>query len=281
MHAAPRRILLAVLLLIGTNCSNDAGGPAATASTPPAAAGFDPASGARIFEPPPETSGQPQPLIVIAPGGSWVEADPSGLAPLAEELAAAGAFVVTITYRTAREAAYFPTPVRDIGCGLGFAAARATEAGFTPSAVVLIGHSAGAQLAAVAALAMPDHGEECPFGYALPDRLVGLAGPYDVLAARGPARELFGPDNTDPAHWSQGDPMQHAGNRPEMDVLLVHGTADDVVPTWFSEQFAAALLAGGHNVTALYPAGVDHSSVYSAAVAGPIISAWLGSAGND
>ena len=254
---------------------------ASTATTTTAAdvpvASLDPAAGAQVFPPPAGGAGSaPIPLVVLVPGGGWVEADPSGLVPLARELSSRGAFVATVTYRTAGEEAYFPTPVHDIACGVAFATASDTDAGFQASELIIVGHSSGAQLAAALALSDIGNAANCEFEYSDPDRLVGLAGPYDVVRASGLAHSLFGPDNPDSAKWSAGDPMQLAANRPQMPVLLVHGLSDDVVPTWFTEQFAAALEDGGHGVTALYPDRADHFSIFSAELAGPIIAEWLG-----
>jgi predicted esterase len=108
-----------------------------------------------------------------------------------------------------------------------------------------------------------------------PDRFVGLAGPYDVVRARAVATDLFGPDSPDPAEWSAGNPLVHAANRPQVDVLLVHGRSDQTVPTQFTESFADALEKGGHAVTVSYPQSVDHHTIYSTDVVAPIIAEWL------
>ncbi len=285
--------MIGLLLIVLTSCADESQDldeiastkAAATTRAPPTIASttttvvamsFDPAAGADVFPPAAGRAGSaPIPLVVLVPGGGWVEADPSGLIPLARELSDRGAYVVTVTYRTAGQEAYFPTPVHDIACGVAFAAASAADAGFQPSELIIVGHSSGAQLATV--LALSDIGNEvgCEADYPAPDRLIGLAGPYDVVRASGLAQQLFGPDNPDPANWSPGDPMQLANNRPNVPVLLVHGLSDDVVPTWFTEQFAAALEAGGHPVDVLYPDQADHFSIVSADVAAPIIAAWL------
>lgn len=215
-------------------------------------------------------------VVVLVPGGGWVSADPSGLAPLAAYLADRGATVVSITYRTSADRVYFPEPVQDVGCGVAFAAAQVPAASDGDVALAVVGHSAGAQLAAVAALdpALAS-GRDCPFLRRDADLLVGLAGPYDVVAAAGQAQLLFGPESTDPAQWDAGNPLELAANRPEMPVLLVHGGADDLVPVAFSQAFADALTAGGHDVVLDEVDGVDHTTVYGADVAGPIIAEWL------
>lgn len=66
----------------------------------------------------------------------------------------------------------------------------------------------------------------------------------------GGGREL-----PDPQDWMPGKPGARADLRPEVPVLLLHGTADPVVPVSFTEQFAAALDGGGHELTTQYLEG--------------------------
>ncbi len=215
------------------------------------------------------------PLVVLVPGGGWVDADPTGLLPLAGALTEAGAVVVPITYRTASDGAYFPLPAEDVACAIATSAGSAAAAGFPPDEVVVVGHSAGAHLATLVALRGDDFATDCGRPAVMVDRMVGLAGPYDVGRASGPAGALFGPD-AEPSDWSAGNPIEYADRRPEVDALLLHGTSDGTVPAFFTEQFAEALVAGGHEVETIYLEGVDHHTVYSAEQAAPVIARWLG-----
>jgi acetyl esterase/lipase len=263
--------LLAVVLVAGCASAADDAAP-----TAPTALGRDVAPGVTGTLTPPPAPGS-APLVVLVPGGRWLSADPTGLMPLAEALADAGAAAATITYRTASDEAYFPQPARDVACGTAWAAARAGEDGYPPTEVVLVGHSAGATLAALAALAPEDLGShECPYPPVQADRLVGLAGPYDVVQVADVAVDLFGPQRPDPQTWAVGNPVTKGDRRPDVAVLLVHGRDDDMVPLASSGAFADALEAGGHAVTTRWLDGIDHQSVYAADVAGPLIVDWLG-----
>lgn len=219
----------------------------------------------------------PEVVVVLVPGGGWTSADPTGMVPLAERLADGGALVVLGTYRTAGDEVYFPGPAQDVGCLVAFAADAAVERGSDGAEVVLLGHSAGAQLAAVVALD-PDvaRSPDCPYPPAGADRLVGLAGVYDVTAAPDLAVHLFGPDDVDPSGWAAGDPVALAGNRPDLPVLLVHGDADTLVPVSATYALMRALLDAGHPVEVSYLEDVDHHTVYTADVAGPVVEEWLG-----
>ncbi|CAN5201272.1 alpha/beta fold hydrolase [soil metagenome] len=239
---------------------------------------FDPAQSSRLF--PPE-SGRPGkvPLVVLVPGGGWTSADPTGLTGLATWLSQHGAAVVTVTYRTSSDGAYFPTTAQDVACDVADAVARSRRAGVDTGEVTIVGHSAGAQLAAVVALTPGAFGAGCAEPAVAPDRLAGLAGPYGVTQLGDLGSAIFAPGDHDPARRTAANPVALAGERPQLPVLLIHGTADTTVPVSFTEQFAAALVAGGHRVVSHYPDGVDHQSVYSASVAGPLIADWLGLAG--
>lgn len=270
--------LLTSILASGCTQAETSVEPSPSPVAPLPSAAFTTTNGldATLYQPP-GARGATVPLVVLVPGGGWVSADPSGLARLADVLARDGANVVTVTYRTSSEGVYFPDPPRDIACGVAVAVAEVTQRGTSPSEVTVAGHSAGAQLAALVALAPDEFADpECPAPARAPDRLVGLAGPYDVTLADRQARNLFGPDLADPQDWTPGNPFARADLRGEMPVLLVHGTADAVVPVASTEQFATALEDGGHEVTVQYLDGVDHETVYSAEVVGPVIAEWLG-----
>jgi len=215
------------------------------------------------------------PLVVLVPGGGWVSADPTGLVPLAEALAESGAIAVTITYRTAGDDVFFPIPARDVACAVAHAATLARSSGHDPGEVIVLGHSSGAQLGALVALRPLGFSSDCEDPAVTYDRFIGLAGPYDVVRAQRFAVDLFGPDNKGPDSWTDGNPIEHAAQQPELDVLLIHGTDDRTVPIEFTEAFAEALIDGGHAVDTFYPDGIDHHAVYSTEIAARFIASWL------
>ena len=219
------------------------------------------------------------PVVVLIPGGGWRSADRSGLTPLAEALANDGMAVVNATYRVGEDGARFPTPVQDAACAVDFAVARARQAGITPQSVVLVGHSSGGQVAAVAALAGDQFPAACPYAHVPPDGFVGLAGAYDLMAINGAAFELFGATSAQkPELWRMGDPATWVGARvtpPVLSVLLAHGEADDVLPTTFTTFFGDRLRAAGHPVQVVLVPKADHQTIYRPEVIEATIRDWV------
>ncbi|WP_199425193.1 alpha/beta hydrolase [Actinotalea solisilvae] len=270
MRSRPRAVvpvaLVATAVLAACSPSAPPSSPAADAAEP---GEYRPGRAASTDLP----AGDPDAVVVLVPGGGWATANPGGLAPLADALVADGLAVVTITYGTSSTDSAYPEPADDVVCAIAYAATQVPDV-----PVVAVGHSAGAHLALLAALA-PERaitGEPCPHPAHPADGVVGLAGPYDVTRTGGMARDLFGASQTDaPEAWADGNPLTWAAARPDLPVLLVHGDADDVVPTWFTTDLAADLEAAGHDVrTELLP-GVDHMQVIRPEVVGDLVAGWV------
>lgn len=252
----------------GENPSTDADPtPSAGAPTTPGPGEYLPGLPASVDLP----TGDPTAVTVLVPGGGWSSADPAGLAPLAAVLADSGLAVVTITYGTSGTDAYYPRPVDDVACAVAYAAERVPDV-----PVVLVGHSAGAQLVALAGLVPVRDDAACPYQPYPADGVVGLAGPYDVTQTGGLAENLFGvPESADPELWRDGNPLIWTAERPEVPFLLVHGEDDRDVSMQFTDTFAAALTDGGHDVTVEKLPGVTHMSVFTPEVVGDLLVAWI------
>lgn len=241
-----------------------------------------PARAADVYLPSGRTAA---PVVVLVPGGAWQTADRSGLSGLSEYLATAGLVVVNTTHRAAADGGTFPGPVQDVTCSVNFAVQRAREAGLAVTSVVLLGHSSGAHLAALAALAPERFQGKCPYPRASIDALVGMAGSYDVERLDFLAESFFGTAREDaPQAWTEGNPLtwaRRAGGRQGLRVLLLHGSDDTDLPTDFTTDFATALRAGGHPVRVEIVPGATHQSIYLPPVSGARVVSWLrrGSAG--
>jgi acetyl esterase/lipase len=216
------------------------------------------------------------PLVVMIPGGAWVTAERSGLAPLASYLSEQGIVVANATIRGATADFRFPGPVQDVMCAVDAAAERMRQLGLTPSPVVVMGHSSGAHLSALAALAAVDERGDCPHPPSRIDAAVLLSGIYDLALAADVAEPLMGTSpHDDPAGWQNASALTWVANRPDVPVFLAHGDHDELVPMSFTERFATALEGAGHQVHVEIVSDAGHHEIYSPDAVGPGIVRWI------
>jgi len=98
----------------------------------------------------PETAASPLPVILVVHGGSWRSGSRLEMPDLSRYLAARGYAVASIDYGLT-PAARFPGPVEDVRAALSYLRAKSKELGVDPGRVVLLGRSAGSQIALAAA----------------------------------------------------------------------------------------------------------------------------------
>lgn len=195
------------------------------------------------------------PVLVFFYGGSWASGRREDYAFAGRALAAHGFLTAIADYRLVPEA-HFPDFLEDGAEALRAAARAAPDHGGDPARLILVGHSAGAHIAAMLALDPQWLGAGRPSvrGFA------GLAGPYDFLPLDGPAtRAAFGsaPDleATQPVHFA-------APGAPP--ALLLHGAEDRTVRPRNSERLASALRREGSDARVkLYP-GLGHAAILTA-----------------
>lgn len=224
----------------------------------------------------------PPPLVVWVHGGAWLSGDrrylPETLRPeqLFDALVAAGLAVATVDYRHAREAP-FPAQLHDVKAAVRYLRAHADELGIDAGRVGIWGESAGGHLAALVALTAgrpelegqvgvvgPASGVDVVvdwYGVADPDAIPRLVLPPEMQALLPPSLVEHPPEillaGADPAARADAAPVRqvHPDAPP---FLLVHGTADRVVPFGQSEALRDALAAAGVPVRLVPVAGADH-----------------------
>jgi len=231
------------------------------------------------------TGGRSTVVVVLVPGGAWQSADRTGLAPLAEYLAGSGMVAVNTTHRAVADGGQFPGPVQEVACSVDFAVRQAEDAGLAVTSVVILGHSSGAHLAALAALGGDHFRGRCPHPRASIDTFVGLAGSYNVDLLPDLAEPFFGAARQDdPALWREGNPLSWArktNTRRSLEALLLHGSADTDLPQTFTTDFATALRTGGHDVTVDVVPGATHHTLYSPETIGTRLVSWLNAHPNN
>ena len=215
----------------------------------------------------------PFPAAVLVHGGGWVGGSPLLMSALARFLTAEGYLTVNTAYTLSIDRVGYPAAVDDVACAVRYAAAHPDGDG----SVVAIGHSAGAHLSALVALDNALYGGDCPLEEpVVPDRLVGLAGPYDVARVGPLLLPFFGAGPTEiPDVWQAGNPLRQAGNNPGLSSLLLHGEEDVLVDLSFATDFADALTAAGSEALVEIVAGASHNDLQNPDLVGDLIITWL------
>lgn len=173
-----------------------------------------------IYVPDNVTSGAD--VAVFFYGGRWAYGSKADYLFVGQALASKGIIVVIADYRLYPDVR-FPSFVEDGAKAVGWVHRHIAAHGGDPGRIHLIGHSAGAHLAAMLALdarflAAEDVRAENLKG------LIGLSGPYDFLPITDPiAKEVFAVDNL-PAT----QPVTHVHDRAPSTLLLT-GDADETV----------------------------------------------------
>jgi acetyl esterase/lipase len=196
-----------------------------------------------------------RPVIIFFYGGSWNSGTRSGYSFVGRALAARGFVAIIPDYRLVPEVRY-PGFVEDGAAAVAWAEAHARDYGGDPGRIVLMGHSAGAYIAAMLAVDERWLGSR----HAAVKGLVGLAGPYDFAPFDVPASQAAFGDWPRP---SETQPVTYAGAG-DPPALLIVGGEDQVVRAANSEALAHRLRAGGVHVRLVRYAKVGHVGLLTA-----------------
>ncbi len=191
----------------------------------------------------PEDGPDDAPVVVYFYGGSWKSGSRQSYRFMGEALARSGFVVAVPDYRLYPDVR-FPDFVEDGARAVRWASDHAREFGGDPNRIILMGHSAGAHIAALLAfderyLAREGVPESSLRGF------VGVAGPYafDPLAYRSTKPIFSGLGNID-----QARPITFVDGE-EVAALLLHGADDTTVFPQNSRDFAARIREAGGSVT--------------------------------
>jgi acetyl esterase/lipase len=280
------RVLLVVAALVATACGSNA-----AASVPSSFAGVTATTvtyctdgGAAqtldVYEPAGGSS--PHPLLVVIHGGSWA----FGSSALREQnpltqmvvtsMLGRGFAVASINYRLA-PADPWPSQIIDARCAIRYLRATAPRWRVDPRRFTVVGNSAGAHLASLAALSdgqVPQwdtgqyRGESSGFA-----AVVDCWGPADLTApgwsstAEAIGRPVFGAawgSNSDALRVASPADHVHPGAPP---FLIIQGSSDTLVPPQQSAELRDRLLASGDAATLV---AVAHAGHELRPTAGPI-----------
>ena len=190
---------------------------------------------------------EPQPLVIMIHGGSWNGGSKSQLPAINRRLAAKGYTVASINYRHAPKWR-FPAPVDDVFAAIEFLRANAAQFGLDATRVVLIGRSAGGQLALAAAYSGRDAAIRGVVSFYAPtDLVLGYAKPSrrSVLDSQKALEGFLGGGPAEnPDGYAAASPLRHV-NAATPPTLLIHGELDPIVWPMHSELLAARLNEAG------------------------------------
>jgi acetyl esterase/lipase len=171
-------------------------------------------------------------------------------------LADMGVLAVIADYRT-YPAATFPGFVEDGARAVAWTHRHIRAEGGDPARIHLMGHSAGAQIAALLAIdnryleAVQLHPQQLA-------GVIGLSGPYDFTIS-GRYRAVFGP----PGQWPAAQAVNFV-NGDEPRFLLAHGDRDRVVAPSNSVSLEKNLVNQGVEAKTLVLPGAGHAATLAA-----------------
>lgn len=173
--------------------------------------------------------------VIFFYGGSWESGHKEDYKFVAEALASVGFDVVIPDYRVYPDVV-FPVFVDDAALAVSWSKEHLTKFGLNPDRLFVLGHSAGAHIAALLAL-NPLYLSRYGLSTASLSGMIGLAGPYDFLPLQSDKlKAIFGVEQE---RW-RSQPINYVdGNNPP--VLLMFGDNDKTVGPKNSRNLAAKI----------------------------------------
>lgn len=185
----------------------------------------------------------PAPCVVVIHGGGWDGGDRTQLPALNHRLAAQGYAVAAISYGLA-PAHRWPSQRDDVHTALLWLKANATPLGLDPTRFVLLGRSAGGQLATATASHLRDPAIRGAVAYYAPHDLAfawQFSREDDLLNAVSLLRNYTGGTPETAADNYRTASAYHTADRSIPPTLLVHGAQDSLVWHRQSERLTARL----------------------------------------
>lgn len=188
-----------------------------------------------------------RPCVIVIHGGSWTGGNSRQLPELNSRLARAGYHVAAVNYRLA-PLYQSPLAVEDIRKALVFLRANAVNLRIAADRFVLLGRSAGGQIALQAAYTLSECGIRGVIAYYAPADLVwGYAAPASrfIMDSCKVLEAYLGGSYTDvPLKYHAASPVETPASG-QVPTLLLHGKNDVLVAYGHSIRLAAKLREAG------------------------------------
>ena len=152
----------------------------------------------------------PHPVLLAAPGGGWRRGDKAQLGRWGAHLADAGIAVFAIDYRRSTAGKIWPKNLEDVTAALAFLREQGPGLGLDPERIGILGASAGAHLAALAALQEADRRPlpvACRRRYGVYDLMYWQADSQN-MPPRGPDRAMLGATPPRSAAYFDASPLR-------------------------------------------------------------------------
>ncbi|HUO16180.1 MAG TPA: alpha/beta hydrolase [Verrucomicrobiae bacterium] len=191
-------------------------------------------------------------LVINIHGGFWrAKYDLQHAGHLCAALTKQGLATANLEYRrVGNDGGGWPGTFEDIRSGYRYLLQNAGRYNFDESRVLVMGHSAGGQLA----LCLAAHEANLTRVVSLAG-VVDLKGAYELHLSNNAVVEfLHGTPSQVPDHYREADPVQLAIRDARQ--VLIHGRADDIVPPDFGRSYADA--KKHENVRLIQIAGAGH-----------------------
>ncbi len=218
-----------------------------------------------VFEPNDFKPADKRPAVVFIHGGGWKQGNPDQMMPLARYFAARGAVGISVQYRLAKDrgGTTIYDCVADCKSAIRYIRANAAKMGIDPNQIALGGDSAGGHLAAAVGILrdFDDPKDDANVSCA-PNAMVLLNPVVDMTTVpwlKEVPGYVAGSSSETPAERLKAmSPIAEIRkNLPP--VLLMHGTADKVVPIEQAERFDKDYVKAGNTCKFIAMNGVDHA----------------------
>ncbi len=187
------------------------------------------------------------PAVVFVHGGSWQGGERSELPALNRYLAARGCLVVSVDYRLAPRSP-FPAAIEDVRTAIAYLKSHAKELGLDKNDLVLMGRSAGGQIALMTAYAGQDPAIRGVIAFYTPNDLVFAyskpSNPLIINSQKVLACYVGGSGQDLQARLAVASPFDFVGPRTPP-TLLIHGVRDELVWSVHSERLSRKLAQAG------------------------------------
>ncbi len=232
----------------------------------------------------------PVPLILFVQGSAWTTPNLGYEIPMLSHFAEQGIAVATVSHRSTRDGFPFPAFLQDVKCAVRFLRAHAKAYAIDPARIAAFGTSSGGNTVCLLGLTGDDPAFRTEEYAEQSDSVCAVAAcfaPTDLAAlfrypdidprAEPFLASLFGADRT---MWEEAmrrhspvDLVCEGKSYPPF--LLLHGTADPVVPWQQTEALYSRLKENGNDVTAYYVDGAEHEGNFWSPEVRQVIGAWL------